>query len=101
MDSFLMIGQSNMAGRGFESDVEPINAENLYVMRSGIWEKFYVPVNPDEPQAAISLAESFAESYVRDHKCEVGLIPCAKGPLCNGKKMKTCLIMRFLPQSLL
>lgn len=79
MDSFLMIGQSNMAGRGFKNDVEPINAENLYVMRSGIWEKFYVPVNPDEPQAEISLAETFAESYAKDHKCEVGLFPCAKG----------------------
>ncbi|MBQ9007872.1 MAG: sialate O-acetylesterase [Clostridia bacterium] len=77
--SFLMIGQSNMAGRGNIGDVEPIRNPELKVLRNGRWQPFFTPVNFDRPFSGISLAESFADAYQRDHGVSVGLIPCADG----------------------
>ncbi|MBO4884522.1 MAG: sialate O-acetylesterase [Clostridia bacterium] len=77
--SFLMIGQSNMAGRGDIGDVPPIANPALKVLRNGRWQRLFVPVNPDRPFSGISLAESFADAYQRDHGVDVGLIPCADG----------------------
>ena len=78
--SFLMIGQSNMAGRGRIDEVEPIINDRLKVLRNGRWHPFYVPVNCDRPFSGISLAESFADAYSKEHPdVEVGLIPCADG----------------------
>ena len=78
--SILMIGQSNMAGRGIPTEVEPIKNKNLRVLRNGRWQNLFVPVNPDRPWAGVSLAESFADEYSKAHPdVEVGLIPCADG----------------------
>lgn len=77
--SFLMIGQSNMAGRGAIDEVPPICNPELRVLRNGRWQPFFTPVNPDRPFSGISLAESFADAYQRDHGVTVGLIPCADG----------------------
>lgn len=80
--SFLLIGQSNMAGRGFTGEVAPIQNEKLHVLRNGRWMFFYSPVNPDRPFSGVCLAESFAEIYSKEHNVEVGLIPCADGGTC-------------------
>lgn len=78
--SFLLVGQSNMAGRGFKTEVEPIPNDNIFVLRNGRWWPMYVPVNPDRANAGISLAESFAYQYALEHPgVQVGLIPCADG----------------------
>lgn len=77
--SFLLIGQSNMAGRGFVNEVSPIENENVHVMRNGRWMFLYSPVNPDRPFSGICLAESFADAYSKERGVEVGLIPCADG----------------------
>lgn len=77
--SFLLIGQSNMAGRGEPGTVAPIENPRLFVARNARWQPMYVPVNPDRPFSGISLAESFADAYSRDHDADVGLIPCADG----------------------
>ena len=77
--SFLLIGQSNMAGRGFESEALPIDTSHIKVLRNGRWWPFFRPVNPDRVTAGVSLAESFAEAYSREFGVEVGLIPCADG----------------------
>ena len=77
--SFLLIGQSNMAGRGFKDEVEPIKNSHIKVLRNGRWQNMYVPVNPDRPFSGISLAESFADAYAKEHGVDVGLIPCADG----------------------
>ena len=80
MYSFLLIGQSNMAGRGFPTEVDPIPNDNIYVLRNGRWWPMYVPVNPDRVTAGINLAESFACQFLQDHPGDtVGLIPCADG----------------------
>ncbi len=77
--SFLLIGQSNMAGRGFINEVEPIKNPHIKVLRNGRWQTMYVPVNCDREFSGISLAESFADIYQKEHNVDVGLIPCADG----------------------
>jgi len=80
MHSFLLIGQSNMAGRGEMEAAPPITNEQLYVMRNARWQKMYRPVNPDRPFSGVNLAERFAELYCNAYPGEdVGLIPCADG----------------------
>lgn len=77
--SVLIIGQSNMAGRGFTKDVDPILNDKLFVLRNGRWRAMYVPVNPDRVTSGINLVESFADLYAKDHDVDVGIIPCADG----------------------
>ena len=77
--SFLLIGQSNMAGRGCVDEVEPIVNDNILVLRNGRWRPMYVPINPDNAKAGINLAESFADLYTKEKNVQVGLIPCADG----------------------
>ena len=77
--SILILGQSNMGGRGFVDEVEPILNDKLYVLRNGRWRAMYVPVNPDRRTSGINLAESFADLYARNHDVDVGIIPCADG----------------------
>ncbi len=79
MISFLLIGQSNMAGRGVPSEVEPIKNDRLFVLRNGRFLKMFVPVNPDRRTAGTNLAESFADAVSREYDTDVGLIPCADG----------------------
>ena len=80
--SFLLIGQSNMAGRGFANEVEPIKNPHIKVLRNGRWQPMYVPVNCDRWFSGICLAESFADAYAKEHGVDVGLIPCADGGTC-------------------
>ncbi len=80
--SVLIIGQSNMAGRGFVHEVEPIVNKHLFVLRNGRWRSMFVPVNPDRNKSGINLAETFADSYAKDKNVDVGIIPCADGGTC-------------------
>ncbi|MGD6962342.1 sialate O-acetylesterase [Fictibacillus phosphorivorans] len=78
--SFLMLGQSNMAGRGFLHEVEPIYNEKIKMLRNGQWQMMTEPINYDRPVAGVSLAASFAEAFAKANKNEqIGLIPCAEG----------------------
>lgn len=77
--SILIIGQSNMAGRGFQNEVEPIDNKRLMVLKNGRWQPVFFPVNPDRPFSGICLAESFAELYSKEKDVDVGIIPCADG----------------------
>jgi len=77
--SILIIGQSNMAGRGRPADVEPISDSRIKVLRNGRWQKMYQPVNADRAFSGVCLAESFAKRYVDEHDAELGIIPCADG----------------------
>lgn len=85
MRSFLMMGQSNMAGRGNIGDVEPINNFRTYMLRNGRFIRMSEPVNPDraifegKTRSGISLAASFADELAKNDKAKVGLIPCADG----------------------
>ncbi|MBQ8350457.1 MAG: sialate O-acetylesterase [Clostridia bacterium] len=77
--AFLMIGQSNMSGRGYLADAKDINTEHIYMQRNGRWQQMFRPVVPDRSFAGVCLAESFAERYAAEHGCDVGLIPCSDG----------------------
>ena len=77
--SFLLIGQSNMAGRGFLEEANPINNDRIYILRNGRWIRMFRPINPDRAFSGVSLAESFAERYAAEHDVDVGLICCADG----------------------
>lgn len=80
--SILIIGQSNMAGRGSLTEAEPLDTNNgrLKVLRNGRWQTMYRPVNPDRPFSGTCLAESFAKAYSDEHPdIDVGIIPCADG----------------------
>jgi hypothetical protein len=77
--SFLMIGQSNMAGRGRLGEVPPVENDRLFMLRNGRWQPLREPVNYDRPFAGVSLAVSFADEYAKRFDCRTGLIPCADG----------------------
>lgn len=79
MHAFLLVGQSNMAGRGFMEEAVPFEERNLFVLRNGRWQKLFRPVHPDRSFAGVCLAESFAAQYAQKHGVQVGLIPCADG----------------------
>ncbi len=84
IDSFLMIGQSNMAGIGNLSDVEPIKNTSCFMLRNGLWTSMSEPINPDraitgEFPSGVSLGASFADQYAKYSRRTVGMIPCADG----------------------
>ena len=89
--SFLLIGQSNAGGRGFSSEVDPIeNADQrIKVLRNGRWWPAYRPINPDRVTSGVCLAESFAREYATAHpELEgVGIIACADGGTCLDQWM--------------
>lgn len=77
--SFLLIGQSNMAGRGYLNEAKEIDTAHIKILRNGLWVNMFRPINPDRSFSGVNLAESFAEGYVRKHNTDVGLICCADG----------------------
>jgi hypothetical protein len=85
IQSFLMIGQSNMAGRGTIGDVPPIDNKSCLMLRMGRWQKMSEPINPDRsifegsPRSGCCLAASFADEVAKATGGRVGLIPCADG----------------------
>ena len=85
LDSFLLIGQSNMAGRGDFGEVEDIENPNCYMFRMGRWLTMSEPINVDRQifkaytHSGICLGASFADSYAKTFNRKVGLIPCADG----------------------
>ena len=80
MKSILMIGQSNMAGRGFINEVPMICNERILMLRNAGWQMMAEPINYDRPNAGIGLAGCFAAMWCMEHEGEqIGLIPCAEG----------------------
>lgn len=78
--SFLLIGQSNMAGRGDLKEVSPISDTRLLMMRNGRWQPLHEPVSSDRPMAGASLGVSFAKRFIEEHPGDsAALIPCADG----------------------
>ena len=83
--SFLMIGQSNMAGRGDFGEVKTIENPNCLMLRMGRWQRMSEPINPDRAvfgtkfHSGVSLGASFADKCAKHFKCNIGLIPCADG----------------------
>lgn len=81
MHLFLLVGQSNMAGRG---DLEPEDEapiEGVFALdASGRWVPAVEPLHWDKPVAGVGLARTFAAEYARRRPgVKVGLIPAACG----------------------
>ncbi|MDN4523307.1 sialate O-acetylesterase [Fictibacillus fluitans] len=80
MKSILLIGQSNMAGRGFIGDVSPIYNEHIKMLRNGRWQMAAEPLNFDRHVSGVGPAASFAQAWSEDHPGHsIGVIPCAEG----------------------
>ena len=84
MKAFLMIGQSNMAGRGDFGEVAQIDNPLCKMLRNGRFIPMREPINPDRGifdyfHSGVGLAASFADEYAKHYGEEIGLIPCADG----------------------
>ena len=84
--SVLLIGQSNMAGRGDFGEVPEISHPRCLMMRNVRWIPMSEPVNPDRAifnalfHSGVCLSASFAEAMAEANPdIKVGLIPCADG----------------------
>ena len=80
--AFLLIGQSNAAGRGNIANAPRLNNRHgrMKVLRNGLWRPMFRPVNPDRGSSGISFAESFSKCFADFYpNAEVGIIPCADG----------------------
>lgn len=84
MKSFLLIGQSNMAGRGDFSEVPDIINDKCFMMRNGRFIPMREPINPDRSSfgfyhSGVGLSASFADRFANHFGENIGLIPCADG----------------------
>jgi len=78
---FLLIGQSNMAGRGEMDRVLPISDDRIQMFRNDRWQKAVEPLYDDRADlAGVGLGMSFASSILKRNLVQnVGLLPCAVG----------------------
>ena len=82
MDLYLLIGQSNMAGRGVLTDSNRVSADGIFKLdAAGEWQVAEEPIHFDKPTiAGAGLAASFARAMAdRRTGVPIGLIPCAVG----------------------
>lgn len=78
---FLLIGQSNMAGRGRLNEVPALREPQISMFRDGSWIIAEEPLHTDKPEiSGIGLGMSFAvEVLSHNPETAIGLIPCAVG----------------------
>jgi pimeloyl-ACP methyl ester carboxylesterase len=79
---FLLIGQSNMAGRGPMDDAAREAHPRVYKLtREGVWTPGTDPLHFDKPEiVGVGLGTAFATTVAdRDPDITVGLVPCAVG----------------------
>lgn len=80
---YLLIGQSNMAGRGVTDSLsKTINSRILMLTRDTLWTPAIDPLHFDKKEAGVGPGISFAEvmlSEEKSSKIKIGLIPAAVG----------------------
>lgn len=79
---YLLIGQSNMAGRGIIEGAEPVSKQRLFKFSPrNAWAPGIDPLHHDKPaMVGVGLGTSFAREMAdADPGVIVGLIPCAVG----------------------
>jgi len=81
LNIFLLIGQSNMAGRGDVQDVSPLKHSHILKFSESGWQIAEEPLHADNPNiAGVGLAMSFAIEILRiQPAAKIGLVPCAVG----------------------
>jgi len=78
---FLLVGQSNMAGRGVveEKDKTP-HPRVLMLSKEGWWVPAVDPMHFDKPAAGVGLGKTFGQIIAEANPgVTIGLIPCAVG----------------------
>jgi len=78
---FLLVGQSNMAGRGVVADSDKVPRPRVLMLdKSGAWVPAVDPLHFDKPAAGVGLGLTFADAVAAAHpEVTIGLIPCAVG----------------------
>ncbi|GGA70748.1 hypothetical protein GCM10008015_09460 [Flavobacterium palustre] len=81
LDLYLLIGQSNMAGRGaVDAQSQETSEAILMLDKNNNWVTAKDPVHFDRASAGVGPAISFAKSMLEGKKnTQIGLIPCAWG----------------------
>ena len=87
---YLLIGQSNMAGRGLvEAQDKQPHPRVLTLTKEGRWVPAVDPIHFDKPIAGVGLGTTFGKVMAeRDPTVTIGLIPCAVGgtPISRWQK---------------
>ena len=79
-DIMLLIGQSNMAGRGLPNEVDPIADGRIETFRDYQWKAAVEPLHNDKKTAGVELSMSCASAYLEAFpQARVGLVPAAVG----------------------
>lgn len=80
-DIYLLIGQSNMAGRGKLDGQKPLPSDRvLKFTKDRKWVECVEPIHFDKPTAGIGPGLAFARSMAEsDTNAVIGLVPCAVG----------------------
>lgn len=83
----LMIGQSNMAGRGFVTEEDKIPFPRVFMLnRAGEWVPATDPVHYDKKSAGVGMGRTFARLMTEmSPDIAVGLIPAA----CGGSSLES------------
>lgn len=81
MKLFLLIGQSNMAGRGKIEEQDKVTNPDIFMLTKDLkWVIAKDPVHFDKAAAGVGLCSEFARDVFKaDPKSPIGLIPCAMG----------------------
>lgn len=79
LSSFLLIGQSNMSGRGILNADNRIFDARILRLVNGRWKTMWEPLSADRVFAGASLAPAFALEYLKQTGEQVGLIPASDG----------------------
>ncbi len=78
---YLLLGQSNMAGRGAVGDVDrEVDPRVMALNQASEWVPAVDPIHFDKPSAGVGPGRAFGQAMAdRDPAVRIGLIPCAAG----------------------
>ena len=62
MIAFIMMGQSNMSGRGALDELPPLEPSHVFAWRDGRWEPAREPVVRDRPFSGEGMGTSFGQA---------------------------------------
>jgi len=79
-DVVLLVGQSNMAGRGAIAPEDRIAAPHVFMLdKSGAWVPAVEPMHFDKPIAGVGPGRTFGIELARRTGHDIGLVPAAVG----------------------
>lgn len=78
-DAFVMLGQSNMSGRGAIGALPALYSEHVLAWRGGAWETAREPVVRDRSFSGEGMGLAFGTTVYAVTGQDTGLIPCSLG----------------------